>query len=157
MRFSWLREQHIENAGKKGYMMASDRIPDNAEEALAQGWHMVCVIPHRTDPPNLIELILPHFEHVAYNVMFTHKGRTIEARNQSALWVKNFRWSVEGRNVLLRALFSKNAAMTRFLREILGQFMPPTAIAKRVKNKPYKSRHGLSKVLEGRATTRQRT
>jgi hypothetical protein len=120
--------------------MGAEQIPDNAEEAKAQGWHMVCVLPCRTVPDNLIALITVHFEHTASGTLFTYKGRRIEAQTQAALWVKNFKWSTEGRDVLLRTLFSKNPALHRFVREVLRQYMPPEALAKRKKHRIQKNR-----------------
>jgi hypothetical protein len=124
--------------------MEWDEIPDSAQEAKAQGWHMVCVCPCPTQPADLIEIILPHFKRIAFDVPFTHKGRGIEARNQAALWVKGFKWSIEGRNVLLGILYSPNSQLHPFVREILEPYLGREVLAKRRKGAKRPSRRNYS-------------
>lgn len=98
-------------------------IPTCAQDAQAQGWHMICVVPTSPlNPTNLLDLIYPHFEENA-QLKFTYKNRVLDC-NQFAVWVKGFKWSCEGRDVLLKAFFDENVELKRFVREIMKIFMP---------------------------------
>lgn len=102
----------------------SATIPSCADEAYAQGWRMVCVLPVNLYPSDLLEQILEQFEAVAY-FPYTRTNGFPNGDENRPVWVKGFNGTDEGQRVLLAAFFvSSNHELYRFIREVMAECMP---------------------------------
>lgn len=100
-----------------------ETIPDNAQDALAQGWHMVCVTPSQFEPEILL-LILVHCEKQA-RFKFTRNGKVPHGEANYPLWIRGFKWSPESRRDLLILFFEKKEKeLYLFIRKIFSVHMP---------------------------------
>lgn len=115
----------------------STTTPSCAIEAKAQGWRMVCVKPVRLSPSNLLELILAHFEEVAY-FPFTHKDGLPNGEENQPVWVRGFDGTAEAQKVLLAAFFEgSNTAIMRFIRESMSECAPGVRLTRDSPKKPH--------------------
>lgn len=103
-------------------------IPNNTEDALEQGWVMVCVTPTPLHPPQVLEAILKHFAQVQREVNFTYTGARLDDV-QKAVWGKGFQWSTDSLELLMLVYDTKgNEVLKRVIKHLIGSRYPGMGI-----------------------------